>query len=73
MAPYCLKPGGRIGVISFHSGENRQVKHAFADGCRNGLYAAASEILTPSQTEIAANTRSTAAKFRWDTRRILRP
>ena len=53
MAPDCLKPGGRIGIMSFHCGENRQVKHAFADGCRDGLYTAASEILTPSQTKIA--------------------
>ncbi len=65
IAPCCLKPGGRIGIISFHSGEDRRVKHAFADGCRDGLYTAASEILTPTRTEIAANTRSTAAKFRW--------
>ena len=65
IAPYCLKPGGRIGIISFHSGEDRRVKHAFAAGCRDGLYAAASEIITPTRNEIAANTRSTAAKFRW--------
>ena len=66
VAPYCLKPGGRIGIISFHSGEDRLVKHAFADGCRNGLYQAiADEVITPTRAEIAANTRSTAAKFRW--------
>ncbi|MHC5214965.1 MAG: 16S rRNA (cytosine(1402)-N(4))-methyltransferase, partial [Planctomycetota bacterium] len=68
VAPYCLKPGGRIGIISFHSGEDRLVKHAFADGCRDGLYAAASEIITPTRAEIATNTRSTAAKFRWATK-----
>jgi len=66
VAPYCLKPGGRIGILSFHSGEDRRVKHAFADGCRGGLYSAiADTVITPSRTEIAANTRSTAAKFRW--------
>lgn len=66
LAPYCLRPGGRIGIISFHSGEDRMVKHAFADGLRDGLYAdVAKEIITPTREEIAANTRSTSAKFRW--------
>ncbi len=66
LAPYCLRPGGRIGIISFHSGEDRLVKHAFADGLRDGLYAeAATEVIRPTREEIAANTRSTSAKFRW--------
>lgn len=66
VAPYCLKPGGRIGIISFHSGEDRLVKQAFANGCRDGLYqTVAEEVITPSRDEIAANTRSTSAKFRW--------
>jgi 16S rRNA (cytosine1402-N4)-methyltransferase len=64
--PYCLRPGGRIGIISFHSGEDRLVKHSFADDLRNGLYSkSAQDIMTPSRAEIAANTRSTSAKFRW--------
>ena len=66
VAPCCLKPGGRIGIISFHSGEDRLVKQAFANGLRDGLYQAiADEVTTPSREEIAANTRSTSAKFRW--------
>ena len=66
VAPYCLKPGGRIGIMSFHSGEDRSVKQAFAAGLREGLYnAIADAVITPSQKEIDANTRSTAAKFRW--------
>ena len=66
LAPYCLRPGGRIGIISFHSGEDRLVKHAFTDGLRDGLYAdAAPEVIRPTRDEIAANTRSTSAKFRW--------
>ena len=66
VAPYCLKPAGRIGIISFHSGEDRRVKQAFAAGLREGLYSAVADaVITPSRAEIAANTRSTAAKFRW--------
>ncbi len=66
VAVYCLKPEGRIGIISFHSGEDRLVKHAFANGQRDGLYQTISdEPVRPTQEEIAANTRSASAKFRW--------
>ena len=66
VTPYCLNPGGRVGIISFHSGEDRLVKQAFANGCRDGLYqAAASEVIVPQPEEISANTRSASAKFRW--------
>jgi 16S rRNA (cytosine1402-N4)-methyltransferase len=66
LAPYCLRPGGRIGIISFHSGEDRLVKKSFVNGLREGTYQAiADEIITPTRDEIAANPRSTSAKFRW--------
>lgn len=65
VAPYCLHPGGRVGIISFHSGEDRLVKHSFADGLRDGLYQdVTDEVITPSRAEITANTRSASAKFR---------
>jgi len=61
----CVRPGGRIAVISFHSGEDRVVKHQFAAWRRAGV----AEVLTrkplsPTQTEIAANPRSRSAKLR---------
>lgn len=66
VAPYCLQPGGRIGIISFHSGEDRLVKHAFTNGLSEGLYqAAADEVIVPQRSEIASNPRSASAKFRW--------
>ena len=36
--PACLSPGGRVVVLTFHSGEDRRVKHAFRDGYRAGVY-----------------------------------
>jgi len=66
VVPYCLKPGGRIGILSFHSGEDRLVKHAFSHGVREGVYAmAAKDVITPSREEIASNPRSASAKLRW--------
>ncbi|MBI3884619.1 MAG: 16S rRNA (cytosine(1402)-N(4))-methyltransferase RsmH [Opitutae bacterium] len=67
--PACLKPGGRVALLTFHSGEDRRVKHAFRDGVRRGLYAAASEeIVKAGLAELRANPRSAAAKLRWAVR-----
>ena len=64
--PHCLKPGGRIAIISFHSGEDRLVKQAFRDGLRAGLYsAAADEPIRASEKERWGNPRSRSAKLRW--------
>ena len=66
VAPHCLHPGGRIGIISFHSGEDRLVKHAFREGYRSGAYrATARDVIVPGTREIHANPRSASAKFRW--------
>jgi len=65
-APACLKPGGRLGIISFHSGEDRIVKHAFREGVRNGVYADMnSDVVRPSRDELRDNPRSGSAKYRW--------
>ncbi len=69
VVPYCLLPGGRLGILTFHSGEDRRVKHALRDGLRDGVYAQiADEPLRPSPVERHANPRSTPAKFRWAVR-----
>ncbi|MGA2092786.1 MAG: 16S rRNA (cytosine(1402)-N(4))-methyltransferase RsmH [Sedimentisphaerales bacterium] len=66
IAPYCLRPAGRIGIISFHSGEDRIVKHAFRDGLKTGIYQSiADDPIIPQPDEIASNPRSSSAKFRW--------
>lgn len=64
--PACLNPGGRVAVLTFHSGEDRRVKKAFAAARRDGVFAAiADEIIRPTPAEQNANPRSTAAKLRW--------
>ncbi len=66
LAPACLKPGGRIAILTFHSGEDRRVKKAFQEGLRTGLYARiALEPIRPSSEECRSNPRSSCAKLRW--------
>jgi 16S rRNA (cytosine1402-N4)-methyltransferase len=67
--PACLKPGGRVAILSFHSGEDRRVKKAFQTGVRNGTYArVAPDPIRASFEERRANSRSTSAKLRWAVR-----
>jgi len=66
VAPDCLAPGGRIAILTFHSGEDRRVKQSFEHGLRAGVYAAISqEPLRPAPAEVHANPRSSSAKLRW--------
>ena len=67
--PGCLKPGGRVAVLNFHSGEDRRVKKAFQAGERSGIYSrVAGEFARPSFDEQRANPRSSSAKLRWAVR-----
>ena len=64
--PLCLAPGGRVAVLTFHSGEDRRVKKAFQAGRDEALYAAlADEVVRPSAEEVRANPRAGSAKLRW--------
>jgi 16S rRNA (cytosine1402-N4)-methyltransferase len=64
-----LKPGGRVAILSFHSGEDRRVKKAFQAGLRDGLYqSVAPDPVRPSAEERRANPRSSSAKLRWAVR-----
>ena len=64
--PSCLNPGGRVAILTFHSGEDRRVKAAFAAGLRNGHYAEiAHEVIRPTAEERHSNPRSAPAKLRW--------
>jgi len=67
--PMCLVPGGRVAILTFHSGEDRRVKLAFKQGLSDGLYASiAEEVIRPSPEEQRANPRSSAAKLRFAVR-----
>jgi 16S rRNA (cytosine1402-N4)-methyltransferase len=61
-APDVLKPGGRIAVISFHSLEDRRVKHAFRDDPRYVVLTR--KPVRPYEIEIQRNSRSRSAKMR---------
>ena len=60
--PACLKPGGRLAIISFHSLEDRLVKHAFRNDER--LEVLTKKPVLPSEREEAENPRSRSAKLR---------
>jgi 16S rRNA (cytosine1402-N4)-methyltransferase len=67
--PDCLRPGGRVAILTFHSGEDRRVKKAFQAGLRGGAYAdIAREVIRSTREETFANRRASAAKLRWAVR-----
>lgn len=67
--PWCLKPGGRAAILTFHSGEDRRVKKAFARGEDEGLYSSVAPTpARPSPAERRSNPRSACAKLRWAVR-----
>jgi 16S rRNA (cytosine1402-N4)-methyltransferase len=67
--PACVKAGGRIAILTFHSGEDRRVKQAFKAGAAAGVYdRIADEVIRSSSDERHANPRATPAKLRWAVR-----
>jgi 16S rRNA (cytosine1402-N4)-methyltransferase len=67
--PMCLAPGGRVAILTFHSGEDRRVKLAFKQGFSDGVFASiAEDVVRPSPEERRSNPRSSAAKLRFAVR-----
>ncbi|MBS0208476.1 MAG: 16S rRNA (cytosine(1402)-N(4))-methyltransferase RsmH [Planctomycetes bacterium] len=60
--PDCLKPGGRLAIISFHSLEDRRVKYAFRDDPRYTVLTR--KPIVPGDDEQRRNPRSRSAKLR---------
>lgn len=64
--PDVLAPGGRVAILSFHSGEDRLVKKSFQGLLRSGVYREISpEAIRPSVEECALNPRARSTKMRW--------
>lgn len=67
--PSCLRSGGRVAVLTFHSGEDRRVKKAFKAGLLDGTYARiADEVVRAGPEELRLNPRASSAKLRWAVR-----
>ena len=63
--PATLNSGGRWVVLTYHSREDRPVKHAFQDGVKAGtLKVLTKHVIVPSEEEQQANPRSRSAKLR---------
>ena len=64
--PDLLKSGGRVAVLTFHSGEDRLVKKAFQRMYREGIYREiAKDVIRPSAEECSRNSRARSTKMRW--------
>lgn len=64
--PSVMAPGGRIAVLTFHSGEDRLVKKSFKELQRAGIYSeVAADVIRPSAEECARNSRARSTKMRW--------
>lgn len=64
--PEVLNPGGRVAVLTFHSGEDRMVKKAFRRMKKMGVYSEiAADVIRPSAEECRQNGRARSTKMRW--------
>lgn len=64
--PDCLNSGGRVAILTFHSGEDRLVKQFFREYYRQGIFSEiAKDVIRPSQEECRQNPRARSTKLRW--------
>ena len=64
--PQVLNPGGRVAILTFHSGEDRLVKKAFKQWKKEGIYSeVAEDCIRPSAEECVRNPRARSTKMRW--------
>ena len=68
--PDVLAPGGRVAILTFHSGEDRMVKKSFKQLYKEGIYSEIStDVIRPSAEECSRNSRARSTKMRWAVRR----
>lgn len=64
--PTIMKKGGRVAILTFHSGEDRIVKKSFKQLHRQGIYEEiATDVIRPSAEECLINSRARSTKMRW--------
>lgn len=64
--PEVLNPGGRVAILTFHSGEDRLVKKSFKELEKAGIYReVCKDVIRPSAEECARNSRAKCTKMRW--------
>ena len=64
--PKILNPGGRVAILTFHSGEDRIVKKAFKEMKNSGIYDdVCRNVIRPSKEECHRNSRAKSTKMRW--------
>ncbi len=69
--PACLKPDAKAAILTFHSGEDNRVMHAFEEGLASGLYAHISrDPIRATAQERYDNPRSKSALLRWAQRSL---
>ena len=67
--PTVLNPGGRVAILTFHSGEDRMVKKIMKEHFADGLYTEISKDVTrPSKEECIRNPRAASTKLRYAVR-----
>ncbi|MFA6217824.1 MAG: 16S rRNA (cytosine(1402)-N(4))-methyltransferase RsmH [Candidatus Omnitrophota bacterium] len=69
--PICLKPKGRVAVLTFHSGEDKRVVKFFQEGLVAGIYSdICRQPIRPTPQECYDNPRSKSAILRWAIRAV---
>lgn len=64
--PDAMAPGGRVAILTFHSGEDRLVKKAFKEYKKAGIFSEiAEDVIRPSAEECRMNGRARSTKMRW--------